>query len=187
MDDPASPAAQYILGNLWPNREEPGFYSGVLAARLVQERLNQVLPTSRLSVVVEGRRQKGPFFIQGQAAADQAIGEIGKILDAVEAFKNTEVSAAEATRIQDQWIEEFGKSFVSTDGICNVLLDSELYRLGSNYMSVFPDFVRRNNPTMIKEAAKNWLFPGGVVLIVRGPAQTLRPQLESLGMVQILK
>lgn len=186
-DDPGSPAAQYILGNLWPGRDDPAYYSGILASRLLQDRLNRVLPTSRLTVAAEGRRLPGPFYIQGQAAADQAVGEIDKIISIVEAFKDSEVTPAEAATAQDLWIEEFGKSISSTDGVCNVLLDAELYRLGINFLSTFPDFVRRSGPAMIKVAAKRWLFPGGLVLIVRGPAATLQPQLESMGTVQLLK
>jgi zinc protease len=186
-DDPGSPAAQYVLGNFWPSREDPGFYSGMLAARLLEERLTKALPTSRLTVAAEGRRLAGPFSIQGQAAADQTVGEINKILAVVEAFKDSEVTAAEATKAQDQWIDEFGKPTGSTDGVCNLMLDEELYRLGVNYLSTFSDFVRRCTPVMIKEAAKRWLFPGGLVLIVRGPADALRPQLESLGTVQLIK
>lgn len=186
-DDPASPAAQYILGNLWPNREDPSYYPGMLAARLLQERLSQVLPTSQLTVAAEGRRRPGPFYIQGQAAADQAVGEINKILATVEAFKESDLTAAEVTREQDRWIEEFSKSLGSTDGICNALLDAELYKLGVNYLTSFSDFARRSGPPLVKEAAKRWLFPGGLVLVVRGPAPILRPQLESLGTVQVLK
>lgn len=186
-DDPGSPAAQYILGNLWPTRGDPVYYSATLAARMLQARLTQVLPTSRLTVGAEGRRLRGPFYIQGQAAADQAVGEINKIMDAVEAFKSSQVSAEEASKAQNQWIEEFGKTISSTDGVCTVLLDSELYRLGINYLSTFSDFVHRSSPAMIKDAAAQCLFPGGLILIVRGPASILQPQLESLGTVQLLK
>jgi zinc protease len=186
-DDPGSPAAQFILGNLWPSREEPLYYAGMLAARTLQERLTQTLPTSLLTVAAEGRRLSGPFYIQGQAAADQAVGEIDKILVAVEAFKESGITAAEVTKAQDQWIEEFGKTIGTPDGICNLLLDSELYRLGINYLSTFSDFVRRSSPAMVKEAAKRWLFPGGVVLVVRGPASILKQPLETLGTVQLLK
>ncbi len=186
-DDPASPAAQYILGNLWPNREDPQYYAALLATRLLQERLTQVLPTSRLTVAVEGRRLLGPFYVQGQAAADQAADEINKIIGAVDAFKEAEGKPTEVTRAQDQWIQEFGKTLSSTEGICSALLDAELYRLGLNYLSTFADFVRRSGPPIVRDAAKRWLFPGGLVLIVRGPAAILRPQLESLGTVQLLK
>ncbi len=186
-DDPASPAAQYILGNLWPNREDPQYYAAVLANRLLQERLTEALPTSRLTVAAEGRRLAGPFYIQGQAAADQATGEITKIMAAVDGFKEAEIKPADLTRVQDQWIAEFHKTLNTTDGVCNALLDAELYRLGINYLSTFADFVRRGSPTLVKEAAKRWLFPGGLTLVVRGPAATLSPQLESLGTVQLLK
>jgi len=186
-DDPGSPAAQYILGNLWPTREDPMYYSATLAARMLQARLTQVLPTSRLTVAAEGRRLRGPFYIQGQAAADQAVDEIREIMDTVEAFKDSQVSVNEASKAQDQWIEEFGKTISSTDGVCNALLDSELYRLGINYLPTFSDFVRRSSPATIKDAAAQCFFPGGLILIVRGPASILQSQLESLGTVQLLK
>ena len=183
-DDPLSPAAQFVLGNLWPRRDEPLYPAGMLAVRILQDRLTRILPTSLLTVAAEGRRLQGPFYIQGQAAADQAVAEIVKIIEAVEALKESGVSAEEAAKAQAQWIEEFGKSIRTPDGICGVLLDSELYRLGTNYMRTFPDFVRRSTPDQIKEAAKRWLFPGSLFLIVRGPAAVLKQQLDTLGTVQ---
>jgi zinc protease len=186
-DDPASPAAQYILGNLGPRRGDPQYYADTVALHLLQARLTQALPTSRVTVADEGRLLAGPFYIQGQAAADQAVGEIAKIMDAVDAFKNSEVGAEEATRAQDQWIEEFDKAIRSTEGICNALLDAELYRLGVNYQATFPTVVRRSDPSMIKDAAKESFFPNGFILIVRGPAAVLQPQLEVLGTVQLIK
>jgi zinc protease len=186
-DDPASPAAQYILGNQWPNREEPQYYACLLAAQLLEDRLTKALPASRLTVAFEGRRLPGPFYVQGQAAADQAVDEIKKIMGAVEAFKEADVKPADLTEAQDHLIQEYIKVLGTTDGICNALLNAELYRLGINHLSTLPEFVRRADPPAVKEAAKQWFFPGGLVLIVRGPASVLRPQLESLGTVQLLK
>ncbi len=186
-DDPTSPAAQYILGNLGPNREEPMYYSDMIALRLLQMRLTQALPASRVTVADEARRMAGPFYIQGQAAAEQAGAEIGKIVDTVEAFKESQINADEVTRVQNSWIAEFAKSIHTTDGICNTLLDAELYRLGTNYLATFPDFVRRCDPSTVKEAAKRLFFPGGLILIVRGPSTVLHQQLEVLGSVQPLK
>jgi zinc protease len=186
-DDASSPAAQYILGNLWPNREEPQYYACLLATRLLQDQLTKALPASRLTVASEGRRLPGPFFVQGQAAADQAVEEIKKVMDVVEAFKEADVKPADLSGAQDHLVQEFTEGFGTTDGICNALLDAELYRLGINYLSTVPEFIRRANPQAIKDAAKQWFFPGGLVLVVRGPASILRPQLESLGTVQLLK
>jgi zinc protease len=186
-DDPASPAAQYIMGNLGSRREDPQYYADTVALRFLQARLNQALPTSRVTAADESRMLPGPFYIQGQAAADQAIGEIAKIMDAVDSFKDSLVSAEEATKARDQWIEEFSKAIGSTDGICRALLDAELYRLGVNYLAIFPDFVRRSDPSMIRDAAKRSFFPNGLILIVRGPADILQPQLEVLGPVQLIK
>jgi zinc protease len=183
-DDPTTPAAQFVLGNLWPRREDPVFYSGIIAARILQERLTKALPTSLITVNAEGRRMLGPISIQGQAAADQTAGEIQKILDIGDAMDTSPVSPDELADAQKKWIEEFNKTLTTTDGITYTLLDSELYRLGTNYMATFPDFVRRVDADAVKEAAKEWIFPGGVLITVRGPAATLKPALEPLGPFQ---
>jgi predicted Zn-dependent peptidase len=185
-DDASSPAAQFVLGNLWPRRDDPSYYPVVLAARVVQERLTKELPTSLLTVGFEGRRMPGPFYVQGQAAADQAVSEIQKILDVVESVQKSAVSAEELAEAQKRWIEEFNQSLTSTDGICKAILDAELYRLGTNYAASFPELVRRSRPDVIQEAAKEWLFPGGVDILVRGPAAVLKPGLESLGSLKMI-
>ena len=186
-DDPLSPAAQFVLGNLWPSRGDPTYYSATLAARMLQERLTLELPTSLLTAAAEARRLSGPFYIQGQAAAEEAFAEITKIIDTVDSFKESGQSPEKIAAAQTQWIEEFGKAIRTTDGICHALLDAELYRLGVNYLATFSDSVRRCSPALIKDAAKRYLFPGGLVLIVRGPAAILQPLLESLGSVQPLR
>ncbi len=185
-DDPTSPAAQFILGNLWPQRENPSFYPAIVAARILQERLTKALPTSLITVNAEGRRLPGPFNVQGQAAADQAASEIQKILDLGDAMDTSAVSADELADAQKKWIEEFDKTLATTDGITQSLLDAELYRLGTNYMAAFPDLVRRVDAAAVKEAAKEWIFPGGVLIVVRGPAAVLKPALEPLGPFQLM-
>jgi zinc protease len=183
-DDPASPAAQFILGSLWPRREDPAFYAATLAARILQERLTKLLPTSLLTVAAEGRRMPGPFYIQGQAAADQAVGEIRKILSAVEEMKNSPIKPEELAAAQKRWIDEFNSRLGTAEGICSVILDSELYRLGTNYAASFPEIVQSFDPDAVQAAAKDWILPGGVIILVRGSMTTLKGPLESLGTIQ---
>lgn len=186
-DDPASPAAQFVLGNLAPRRDDPNYYAVVLAGRIMQERLTKELPTSLVTVGVEGRRMSGPLYVQGQAAADQAIAEMNKVLELAETAKNSGFTQEELSAAQSRWIAEFNDNLASTDGICKSILESELYRLGTNYGATFTELVRRNGPDVVKEAAKEWLFPGGVNIFVRGPAAILKPGLDSLGSVKVVK
>jgi zinc protease len=183
-DEPKSPAAQFVLGNLWPRREDPAFMVAGLGARSLQERLTRALPTSLITVGFEGRRMPGPFYIQGQAAADQAVSEIKKVLDAVDELRNAGVSPDELAGVQKHWIEEFHKALESTETLCHVMLDAELYRLGNNYAANFAEVIKRNNPDKVKAAVKEWIFPGGVLIYVRGPAAALRSDLEALGPVR---
>jgi zinc protease len=185
-DDPSSPAAQFILGNTYPRREDPAFTSALLASRILQERLTKLLPTSLLTVGVEGRRMPGPFFIQGQAAADQAIEQIRGVEKAVEAMKFSAVSAEELDAARKEVLDEFDRSLRNAGSLCRVLLDVELFRLGSNYAVSFPEQIRRCDADAIRQAAKNYLLPDGEILLMRGPSSVLRPLLNPLGNVQQL-
>lgn len=185
-DDPNSAAAQFIVGNLFPSRGDPVFGDVLLAAYLFQDRLTKLLPTSLVTVGYDGRRMSSPFYVQGQAAADQAVNELQKIRDAADELKNKTVSKEELNSAQQKVIEEFNRNLGTTSGICEILLDSELYRLGSNYAAIFADQIRRCDADAIKEAANNWIFPSGEVLLIRGPAATLKPALEPLGSYQQL-
>jgi zinc protease len=185
-DDPSSPAAQFIIGNLFPRREDPAYGSALLASRILQERLTTLLPTSLLTVGNEGRRMASPFYIQGQAAADQAVAQIRKIEDAAEEMKTSAVSEEEIDAAQKQVIEAFDRELRSADGLCRVLLDAELFRLGSNYTAGYADQIRRCDADAIRQAVKNYLIPDGEVLLIRGPATVLKPGLSPLGRMQQL-
>lgn len=180
-DDPNSPAAQFIIGNLFPRREDPAYGIALLAAQVLQERLTKLLPTSLVTVGQEGRRMSSPFFVVGQAAADQALDQLIKIESAADEMKNAPIPGEELLAAQQQVIQEFNSQLGTTSGICKVILDSELYRLGSNYAAAFPDQILRYDANAIREAANNWIFPSGEVLLIRGPAATLKPVLTPLG------
>jgi zinc protease len=180
-NDPQSLAAQFIMGGLWPQRGEAGYYAAELATRVLQERLTKALPTSLLTVGSEGRRLPGPFYIQGQAAADQAPAEIQKILATVDSVKESGCTPQELDAARSSWLAEFRKSLATTEGVCVRLLEAELYRLGTNYLVSFDESLGRIDADGVKEAAKEWLLPGGALLLVRGPAATLRTGLANFG------
>jgi zinc protease len=159
-DDPNSPAAQFIMGNLWTRREEMRFYAANLAARILQKRLTKALPTSLLTVAAVGRRLDGPFYVQGQAAADQASGEIRSIIEVVDSIKTGGVREEELTKAQQDWLQQFGESLETTQGICQYLLNAELYRLGTNFLSNFAEVVNRVGVDDVRDAAKANIFPG---------------------------
>jgi zinc protease len=186
-DDPESPAAQFILGGLFPPRGNPVYENALLASRILQERLTNLLPTSLLTVGSQGRRMTGPFFVQGQSAAEQAVDEIQKILGAVQEMSTSPISGDELAEAQKQLIDEFMRELNTTEGICNIMLDAELYRLGSNYGANFADSIRRCDTAAVQQTAADWILPEGAVLLLMVPADTLKPALERLGTFHLLK
>jgi zinc protease len=185
-DDPNSPAAQFIIGNLFPRREDDAYMPALVAAHILQERLTKLLPTSLLTVGWEGRRMASPFYIQGQAAAEQAVDQIRKIQTAAAEMKDMPATGEELASVQGRLIEEFNRELGTTDGLCKLMLDAELHFLGSNFAVNFPDLIRRCDADTIKKTANSWLVPGIEVILIRGPASILKPAIEPLGAFQQL-
>lgn len=180
-DDPGSPAAQFIAGGLFPRREDAEYVHALMAARILEGRLNRTLPTSLLTVGSEGRRLASPFYIQGQAAAEQAVGEIVQILDAVEEMKTGEVTPEELGAAQAELADDFRRELGSPEGLAHILMDAELYRLGRNYPALFLDRIARCDGAAVRRAAGEWIFSGGELLLIRGPLDALGTRLGVLG------
>jgi zinc protease len=186
-DDPDSPAAQFLVGSLFPRRTPSmkdyrsyrTYFYALVVSHILQDRLNKQLPTSLLTVGHEGRQMEGPFYIQGQAGAEQAVEQIRKILDEIGNLKNSPVADVELLSAQKSLIEEFSSLFNNTEGICKVMLDAELYHLGENYSVKFRSWILECNADVVKQVANEWMLPGAII-VVRGPAAILKSALEPL-------
>ena len=185
-NDRESPAAQFILGGMFPRHEEPDYINALLAARVLEDKVNKLLPTSLLTVASEGRRLASPFYILGQAAAEQALDQIRVVHTVIEEMKQAPVTDGELESSRQKLIDEFNGKLETADGLCNILLDAELYRLGSNYISFFLDRVRYSNAEAVRKAADAWFFPDGEILLIHGPLPLLKTGLDSLGTIQLL-
>ena len=185
-NDRESPAVQFIIGGMFPRYEEPDFINALLAARVLEDRINKLLPTSLITVASEGRRLASPFYIQGQAAAEQALDQIRDVNTAVEEMKQTFVTDEELAAARQKLTEEFNRELETAEGLCNILLDAELFRLGSNYISFFLDRVRRGDAEAVRKASVAWFFPDGEIFLIRGPLPLLKTGLDSLGTIQLL-
>ena len=178
-DDPDSTAAQFIIGNLFPARHESAFVNARLAAHIFEARLTKALPTSLVTVATDGRRMSSPFYVRGQAAVEQAVEQIRTVERIAEELKTGEVS-------QRSWNGQGVFHRGIQPGPCNHRrhlqdhTDSELYHLGVIISAIFPAQVIRCDADAIRRAASQWIFPGGRILLVRGPAALLKPALQSI-------
>jgi len=185
-NDRDSPAAQFIIGGMFPRYEEPDYINALLASRVLEDRINKLLPTSLITVASEGRRLASPFYIQGQAAAEQAIDQILDVNTIVEEMKQAFATDEEIAAARQKLTGEFNRELETADGLCNILLDAELFRLGSNYISFFLDRLQRVDAESVRKAAGAWFFPDGEIFLIRGPLPLLKTGLDGLGKIQLL-
>jgi len=180
-DDPGSSAVEFILGSFSPRRQDPVFNDVLLTTQILRQRLRNLLPTSLLTIGLDGRRMPGALYVQGQAAAEDSIDQILKIQEALEAMKQNPVSQEELAQAQNYIIEQFNRDLKTTEGVCRATMDSELYRLGSYYITAFPDRIRNCDANSVRQAARKYFLPGKKIMLLRGPVKALLPELKRLG------
>ena len=185
-NDRDSPAVQFIIGGMFPRHEDPDYINTIIAARVLEDRINKLLPTSLLTVTSEGRRLASPFYIQGQAAVEQALDQIRDVHAVMEEMRQAPVKDEELAAARQKLLEDFNNDLKTAEGLCNILLDAELYRLGSNYISFFLNRVQNSETEAVRRSAATWFFPDGEVLLIRGSLPLLKSGLDSLGTIQLL-
>ena len=140
-----------------------------------------MMPTSLLTVRLDSRRMPGSLYVQGQASAEESVDQVQKIEESMERMKQELVSAQELADAQNRLVEEFGNELNTPAQLCTAILDTELYRLGGYYLSSFADRIRNCDADAVRQAARDYFFPGKKIVILRGPVQELLPDLKRLG------
>ena len=71
------------------------------------------------------------------------------------------------------------------DELAERVLDVEFYRLGADDLEAFPDRVRAVTMTDVRRALKSYFCTSDLRIVVVGDPKVVRPQLESLGPIEL--
>ncbi len=128
----------------------------------------------------------GLFTIALNAPSDSTGAAVRGLFDGLRRLA-TPVPANELTGAQHMLRNAFPLSLETLASWTSSWLSADFSGGGSDYFDRFDSRIAAVTPASLATAAGRWLDPSHATVVVVGPAAELRPQLESMGAVEVIR
>jgi zinc protease len=136
---------------------------------------------------MDGRYLAGPLLVNIKSSQAAMAPAIESTLAMMARLQSGLPPPEQVESAKNRLITSFTERLRTTEGAADVILDIELYGLGRDYMINYADRVRAVTPADVLQAAKTYLKPQAVAIVVRGPASQLEAPLKKLGAVTVMR
>jgi len=195
VDRPDLEQVRIILGHEGITRSDPervpaGLMADLLggggfSSRLMESLRAQAGLTYSVGAGFSMRREKGPFSV----STFTRVPEVRRVLDLtlaeVERFRREPPAEGELAPARTLAIGEFALGLETSDAVAAALVDLDVYDLPEDSLDTYRSRVRATTPAQIGELAQELLHPERMAIVLVGPAEKVRPQLEGLGPVEV--
>jgi zinc protease len=196
VDRPASAQAFVRVGRVGPKRSDALWPTLAVA--------NQVLgaaPSSRLFVDLRERRSltygvysrvtqkvdEGVVHAAGSTRIERAGDFTRALLEHLDRMAAEDVPAEELARAQRVVQNRFPVSFATASDLAARVSESLLYGLDQSYYEGYPARAAAVTSGNVREVGARFFASSTAVIVVVGPARTLRPMLQGLGPITVLR
>ena len=193
VDRPNSPSSYLVLGRPTPlSGWQPDMEALDLANEVIGNgflsRLNNDLRETRgwtYGIRSSLPDAQGPRImrIATQVQADRTADSIRVILDQLEAFPGSRpVDDVELQRVTDGNVRNLPNRYETNGQVLGALLANQNAGRDDRYQVMLPQLYAAVDAQDINAAARDYLQPGNITIVVVGDRETVEPQLEALEM-----
>jgi predicted Zn-dependent peptidase len=191
-----TPQANLYLGHLGVRRNGPDQYKlevlnnifggGGFTARLMKElRSNRGLTYGIYGGVMDGR-DRGPFMVASQMKAAQFVEGLGVIKDIIRDLQTSLVSDEEMETAKNSIINSFVFNFEQKNGVMSQVMSLKLQGYADDYLDTYIDNIRKVTKQDILDAAKKYMDPAKMIIVVVGDEKRFDKPLTSVGTVKTI-
>ena len=134
------------------------------------------------------RRSPGPFQVSTFTRVAETRRTIDLLLEELEAMVDERpVTEAELAHAKSYTVGRFGLSLETSAAVISSLVDLDVYGLPEDSLDTFRARIGATSRDQVQDAARELLHPGRAAIVVLGPAESLVPDLEGLGSVEVVQ
>jgi zinc protease len=159
-----------------------GFSSRLMARIRAEEGL-----TYGISSQFVQRHRAGPFAVFTFTRVPKVGEVVTGILEELERVRREPPSAAELARVQSQRSGQFALALETSAEVAAALVDLDVYGLPRDSLDTYRGRVRAVTVEQTSAVARELIDPARASIVVVGPAELLRPQLEPFGPVEVVQ
>jgi predicted Zn-dependent peptidase len=133
------------------------------------------------------RRATGPFVVDTFTKVPAARQTLDLVLSEIERMQSQPPEAKELAEAKSLQVGSFALGLETSARVVGSLVDLDVYGLPEDSLDTFRARVREVTREQVAGLATELLHPDRAAIVVLGPAETLVPQLEDLGQVEVVQ
>ncbi len=174
-----------------PDRIAAAMLNGVLGGSGFSSRLMRVVRSDAGLTYSIGsgfslRREPGPFGVSTFTRVAEVRRVVDLVLAEIERARSEPPSEEELARDRTHSIGSFSLGLETSGAVLASLVDLDLYGLPEDSLDTFRGRVREVTVEDTARLARELLHPERAAIVVVGPAEVLREQLEDLGAIEVV-
>lgn len=132
-----------------------------------------------------GRLGPGPFVVDAAVATESAGAAAREVLGELRRIREELVEPAELEETRSYMVGVFPYTLQTIGDLAKRLETLATYGLPDDYFNRYLERLTQVTREELQEVAQRHLHPDRIAVVAVGPAETLEPQLESLGPVKV--
>lgn len=166
--------ANYILGG------------GGFSSRLMEKVRSQKGYTYGISSNFKGRRYPGPFAISTFTPNESTLAVVQEVLEVLDGFIQEGTTSKELEEAKNFYLGSYPFRFETPRRITREILEVELYGLGLQSLTEYPQKISKITQTDIKTGARRHLFPEVFSIVIVGNCDVFKKKMEKVGSVETI-
>lgn len=132
------------------------------------------------------RRQPGPFEVGTFTRVEETGRMVALLLEELRRIREEPPTREELAAAISLAVGRFGLGLESSEAVLAGLVNLEIYDLPPDSLDTYRSRVRAVDSEAAADAARRFVHPDRMAIVVLGPAETLAPQLEPFGEVEVV-
>ncbi len=172
---PADPAyigfevMNYILG------------AGGFSSRLMKRVRSELGYTYGIRSSLEPRKNTGPFVISTFTPTETVFPCVQEIFSVIHSFLENGATDQERDEAVNFLTGSYPMRFETINQVARRILQTEIFGLGLNYLAEYPERVSAIRPATMASAARQYIHPDKMLVVVVGNTEKFRREFEGLG------
>lgn len=133
------------------------------------------------------RRHPGPFVVSTFTRVHEVRRVLDLTLEELERMQQDPPSEDELAAARALLVGRFSLGLETSAAVLGALVNLEVYRLPPDSLDTYRGRIRATTTEDTARMARQLLHPDRLVIVLVGPAEALRPQLEQLGPVEVVE
>jgi zinc protease len=197
VDRPDLTQARIVLGHEGlartdPDRVAASLMNSVLAGGGFSSRLMETVRSEAgLTYSVDSgfamRRHPGPFVVQTFTRVPEVRRVLDLTLEEIARMRKDPPHEDELKRARALAVGQFSLGLETSEAVLGALVNLDVYGLPQDSLDTYRGRVRAVTTRDTARMAREHLHPERAAIVLVGPAETLRPQVEDLGPVEVVQ